>query len=266
MKTQILSKLKDACPWSGMLHLFETVDSTNTLAKSMARSGAPEGTVVIANSQTDGRGRMGREFVSRAGMGVYMSVILRPNCSPAQLMHLTCAVGTAMCDAVENVTGLRPGIKWINDLIMDGRKVGGILTELSVDTATGLTEWAVIGIGINCLQSQDDFPAALHHIAGSLTMATGKPVDRAELSAAMIQALWQLSGVLLTNKSPIMERYRKDCITLGHAITVHTAQDAYPAFARDVDPDGSLIIELPDGSRRTVSSGEVSIRSERGYI
>lgn len=266
MKAEILSQLSAACPWKDTLQLYDTVDSTNDLAKMLARTGAPQGTVLIADCQTGGRGRMGRQFVSQAGMGVYMSVILRPGCSPAQLMHLTCAVGTAMCDAVEDVTGLRPGIKWINDLVLDGRKVGGILTELSVDTATNLVDWAVVGIGINCLQNSSNFPESLHKIAGSLAMAAGKPVDRAALSAAMIQALWKLSSRLLTEKAILLDRYRKDCITLGKAITVHTAQGAYPAVARDVDADGSLVVTLPDGSIRTVSSGEVSIRSERGYI
>ena len=145
------------------IHYFDTIDSTNTRARELARQGASHGTVLIADHQTSGRGRRGRSFHSPAGSGIYMSVILRPNCSPQELMHLTCAVAVAACDAVETTAGIRPGIKWINDLILQNRKLGGILTEMSVDAKTGMVEYAVIGIGINCSQTPNDFPADIRH-------------------------------------------------------------------------------------------------------
>ena len=264
MQENILSNLSAACPWKDTLRLYDTLESTNTLAKELAKSGAPQGTVVIADRQTGGRGRMGRQFHSPAGQGIYLSVILRPGCRAEQLMHLTCAVAVAMCNAVEKAAGLRPQVKWINDLILGGRKVGGILTELSLDGA--MVDFAVVGIGINCNQQAEDFPAALQEIAGSLTMAVGKSIDREALVAAMIDALYTLSTSLLSAKYAYMARYRADCITLGREVAVHSAAGTYSAVAKDIDDDGSLCVHLPDDTVRTVSSGEVSVRGLYGYI
>ena len=124
MKDKILHHLTTECPWRDTLYWYDTIDSTNTRAKQLAKEGAPHGTVLIAGHQTGGRGRMGRTFQSPAGAGVYLSVILRPNCEPAQLMHLTCAAGVAMMDAVEAVSGIRPQVKWINDLVIHSKKTG----------------------------------------------------------------------------------------------------------------------------------------------
>ena len=154
MKENILSNLTAECPCRDTLHWYPTIDSTNTQAKRLAKEGAPHGTVLIAGQQTGGRSRMGRTFQSPAGMGVYLSVILRPNCDPQQLMHLTCAAGVAMVEAVKRVCGILPQVKWINDLVVSGKKLGGILTEMSVDQ--GMVEYAIIGIGINCLQQKED--------------------------------------------------------------------------------------------------------------
>lgn len=252
------------CPWKDTLHLYESVESTNTLAKELAKAGAPHGSVVIADRQTGGRGRMGRQFHSPAGQGIYLSVVLRPNCRAEQLMHLTCAVAVAMCDAVEKVAGLRPQVKWINDLLLGNRKVGGILTELSLDGP--MVDYAVVGIGINCNQRAADFPAELQEIAGSLAMVTKTIINREALAAAMIDALYTLSAALLSSKEAYMARYKADCITLGRAVAVHSAAGTYEAFAEDVDGEGSLCVRLPDGSLRAVSSGEVSVRGLYGYI
>ena len=157
MKEKICSLLPPGKPWGELIHHFDTVESTNTLAKSLAAQGAPQGTVILADHQTGGRGRRGRSFHSPAGSGIYMSVILRPNCPPDKLMHLTCAAAVAMCCAVENATGHRPGIKWTNDLVFGRKKVAGILTELIFD-GSGNVSAAVVGIGINCTQSAGDFP------------------------------------------------------------------------------------------------------------
>ena len=131
MKQEILSALGNH-PWAETLQYHDCVESTNDLAKVLADGGAPHGTVIIAGKQTRGRGRMGRTFQSPADSGIYLSVILRPDCKADKLMHLTCATGVAMCNAVESATGYRPGIKWINDLVACNRKLGGILTELSL--------------------------------------------------------------------------------------------------------------------------------------
>lgn len=261
-----LLTLPGSCPWLKQIRHYSVTDSTNTRAKLLAKKGAPHGTVLLADSQTGGRGRMGRTFVSPAGLGIYLSVILRPGCPTDQLMHLTCAVAVAMCDAIEEAAGFRPGVKWINDLVSGGRKLGGILTELSLDTATGLTEYAVVGIGINCNQQPSDFPPELQDMAGSLQMVTGRSIDRNALAAAMITALHRMDSLLLTQKSRLMTRYRADCITLGQDVAVHATDGLWHGKAMDVDTDGALIIRQPDGSLCTVGSGEVSVRGLYGYI
>lgn len=266
MKEQILSYLSPQCPWGDHLHYYPSIDSTNTRAKAMAAAGAPHGTVLIADSQTAGRGRLGRSFLSPAGSGIYMTVILRPHCRPDGLMHLTCAAAVAMCGAIESVAGLRPGIKWINDLVIGKRKVAGILTELSVDPASGLAQYAVVGIGINCSQRQADFPEELREVATSLALAAGKPIDRPRLAAAMIEAFWQMDGSLLAGRTAIMARYRENCMTLGRAVSVHHFDTVRHGTALDIAEDGALLVRFSDGHTEAVNAGEVSVRGMYGYV
>lgn len=247
-------------PWRGQVHWYQTIDSTNTAAKQMAQNGAPHGTVIIADRQTSGRGRMGRSFRSPAGMGIYLSVILRPRCGAEDLMHLTCAVAVAMCDAVEAASGFRPGIKWINDLLANQKKLGGILTELSIDPATGLVNYAVIGIGINCCQGTGDFPGEIRDIAISVQAVTKRPVDRCRLAAAMIDALWEMDRKLLSQKEDIMRQYKADCATLGQDIFLLRGDRKTACRALDLTDDGALLVQYPDGTVEEVSSGEVSVR------
>ena len=259
MKEQILALLPHSHPWYNNIHWFDTIESTNTEAKKMAQAGAPHGTVLIADRQTGGRGRMGRSFSSPAGMGIYMSVILRPGCKAGELMHLTCAAGVCMCDAIESMTGFRPRIKWINDLIANGKKLGGILTELSLQPGTDIVDFAIVGVGINCLQTQADFPEELQNIAISLSSVT-EAVDRAALAAAMIGAFGAMDHLLLTQKEGLMACYRRDCCTLGQDIYLIRGDNKHPCHAVDVDEDGGLSVIFPDGRTEIVTSGEVSTR------
>lgn len=261
----LLTYLPSDFPWKDRIHYFDTIDSTNTRAKELAAQSAPHGTVLLADRQTGGRGRMGRSFHSPAGKGIYLSVILRPGCHASQLMHLTCAAGTAMCDAVEKAAGLRPGIKWTNDLVVGSRKLGGILTELSLNP-DGTVACAVVGIGINCSHAAEDFPEDIRSIATSLHMVSGSEISREQMIAAMLESLEAMSRELLTGKEAIMAQYRTDCVTLGRQISVVTADRVRHGIARDIDQDGGLIVEFPDGHLEAVSSGEVSIRGMYGYI
>lgn len=263
MKHEILSAL-GSHPWAETIIWYDSIDSTNTEAKRLAAKGAPHGTVVLSGHQTEGRGRMGRTFHSPAGKGIYLSVILRPQCRPGDLMHLTCAVGVAMCDAVEAVSGIRPGIKWINDLILDNRKLGGILTELSLKV-DGTVNYAVVGIGINCSHEETDFPKALRDMAISLQMYNNRPIRQWELSAKMVCALEEMAGNLFSKKYTVMDTYRSDCVTIGKDITVHTPTEDLQGRAVDVEPDGGLAVRLSDGQMRTVQTGEVSVRGLYGY-
>lgn len=250
-------------PWQNNIHYLDTIDSTNTYAKGLAASGAPEGTVIIANHQTGGRGRLGRSFSSPAGMGIYLSVILRPDCFPEELMHLTCAAGVAASNAVVAVTDHTPGIKWTNDLVLGKRKLGGILTELSVDPYARKVEWAVIGIGINCCQQAENFPPEIRDIATSLHLS---PADRPRLAAALIHTLFTMNSSLFAQKAEIMEQFRARCVTVGQEISILRGDEVGHAKAIGVDNDGGLLVQYADGSTGTITSGEVSIRGMYGYM
>ncbi len=262
MQNKIRQQLSAECPWRDTLHWFDTVSSTNMLAREMAQKGAEEGTVVIANHQTHGKGRMGRSFHSPAGQGIYLSIVLRPECKAESLMHLTCAVGVAVCDAIEQISGVRPGIKWINDLVLGNKKLGGILTELSVQN--GMAEFAIVGIGINCLGRAEDFPPEIRDIATSLQAHLDTPVDTEVLVAAMIQNLWDMRNNLFSRN--FMDVYRKDCITLGKEICILQNEQKFYGIAKDLTVDGELIAELSDGATKVVHHGEVSVRGMYGYI
>lgn len=266
MKERILSLVSPDYPWKDSFHWLEETVSTNDDLKVLARRGAPHGTVLIADRQSGGHGRMGRSFHSPGGMGIYFSILLRPQCSPTELMHLTCATAVAMCDALEKAAGIRPGIKWTNDLVCKKRKLGGILTELGL-SASGTVDYVIIGIGINCCQKEEDFVPEIREIAGSVSMVTGKEIDRSVVAAAMMEALWQMDQILLTRKTDILNRYRSDCITIGQEISLlRLGEEVRHGKAIDMDDNGALIVEFSDGHLETVNSGEVSVRGMYGYL
>lgn len=247
-------------PWRDTIAYYDTLESTNTHAKLLAAEGAPEGTVIIAEQQTGGRGRLGRSFSSPAGMGIYLSVILRPDCRPEELMHLTCAAGVAAVRAIDDPN---IGIKWTNDLVLGKRKLGGILTEISVNASTRKVEWAVIGIGINCCQHRWEFPPEIRDIACSLG------IDRQDippLIAALIEALYEIRRDLLTGKAEIMAEFTRRCVTIGSEISILRGDEVRHARAVDVAENGGLRVKYPDGTDETVTSGEVSIRGMYGYL
>lgn len=265
MEQAILNALSPEYPWRDRVHYLPEVDSTNDRLKILAAQGTPHGTAVITDHQTGGHGRRGRSFLSPPGVGIYLSMLLRPECPPADLMHLTCAVGVAMCDAIEKAAGFHPGIKWTNDLVCARRKLGGILTELRLDKS-GNVDYAIIGIGINCCQQESDFPEEIRTVAGSLSMVTGAPVDRARLAAAELEALREMSAGLISRKSEIMAQYRKDCITLGQEVSLVRGEEVRHGLAQDIDGDGALVVRFPDGHTEAVNSGEVSVRGMYGYV
>ncbi len=264
MIQNILRNIPTPCPWRDTVYWYDTVDSTNTKAKELAKAGALHGTVVIAGNQTAGRGRMGRSFSSLEGKGVYLSVILRPGCTADRLMHLTCAAGVAAMKAVEAVCGVCPDIKWANDLVLGGKKLGGILTELGF--AGNIVDYAIIGIGINCCQQEEDFPEELKDIATSMWLQTGRRIDPASLAAALTEQLFFTDWSLLSGKKQLMDTYRQHCITLGKEIVVVQNDIKYTATAIDVDQDGGLLVRLADGAEKIVNFGEVSIRGLCGYV
>lgn len=265
MKEQILRYLSPAYPWEEQLHFFPTIDSTNDHIRALAKAGAPHGTAVIADHQTGGHGRRGRHFHSPCGVGVYLSILLRPRCAPTELMHLTCATAVSMCDAVESSAGFRPGIKWTNDLVSGNRKLGGILTELGF-TPQGKLDYAIIGVGINVRQTEEDFPEEIREMAGSLAMITGRDLDRARVAAAMLEELQRMDTRLLSEKAPILAQYKTDCITLHRDVVLVRGDEKRYGHAIDLDEEGALIVRFADGRTEAVNSGEISVRGMYGYV
>lgn len=265
MTAEIRQHLSPEYPWADRLIYVPVTDSTNRDLRRMGSEGAPHGTALLAGYQTGGKGRLGRSFHSPEGMGIYLSILLRPDCAPTELMHLTCAVAVAMCSAVEKAARFRPGIKWTNDLVFGRRKLGGILTELKL-TREGGVDFVIIGIGINCRQTLQGFPEDIRDMAGSVNMAAGTEVSPALLAAAMLEELHKMDARLLTEKEAILEQYRRDCVTVGQEISVVRGEDIRHGKALSVDGEGALVVEYADGSREAVNSGEVSIRGMYGYL
>ena len=240
---------------------FSQLESTNTYAKGIALSGAPDGTVVIANSQTAGRGRRDRSFLSPADKGIYLSVLLRPSLPPERLTAVTAMAGVAVCDAVERVCAIRPRLKWPNDPVLGGKKLCGILTEMSVEAESGHVQYLVVGIGLNVLHS----PAK---IATSLSMNVEQPISRPALAAAEIEALDRLYADLRAgNLDRYLALYRRDCVNLGKSVQLIDAEGRRETVtAVDIDDSFGLVVRDKEGRQKTVRSGEVSVRGMYGYI
>ena len=242
-------------------HWQEECSSTNDLAKKLAQEGALHGTVVMAHRQTAGRGRMGRTFLSPEG-GVYLSVILRPQIPATELLNLTPRLALCAMHAVEESCHILPQIKWINDLVINGKKVAGILTELGLDEK-GNCAYAVCGVGVNCNGSRDEFPAHLQKTTTSLREETGKAVDISLLAGTLVR---EILALLQTAPQGQMEEYRKNCLTVGKAVQLLRGETIIPATAENVDDDGGLWVCYEDGTREKVTSGEVSVRGLYGYV
>ena len=240
------------------LRAFETLDSTNSELKKLAAEGAPEGTVVIANEQTAGRGRLGRSFASAPGAGIYMSVLLRPCLDPDCAPSLTAVTAVAISRAIEKCCGRAVGIKWTNDLYLRNKKICGILCESSVKD--GRVNYAVLGIGLNVTTRAEEFPEELRETAGSLYTQTGFVFERGKLIAAIIAELSSLYSVWLEGPSVCHAEYKRRCIVLDRQITVTSPGGELEAVAENISSDYGLVLRLPNGERRTVHSGEVKIK------
>ena len=246
-------------PWAGTVEVLDTVDSTNNYLKTRGAAGAAHGSVAVADCQTGGRGRLGRSFDSAPGSGIYLSVLLRPACPPQDLMSLTAQAAVAVRRAIREAAGAEAGIKWVNDLVLGGRKICGILTELSLEAESGLVSYAVVGVGLNCNRPAESFPPELRETAGSILSQTGKRVDRNRMAAAMIRALSELP------KLDWREEYRAACVNIGKAVQILAPGQAPRAgTALDVGPNAELIVQTEAGLE-SVQSGEVSVRGLYGY-
>ncbi len=254
------------CRIGSELLCLDTIDSTNTECKRRAMSGAPEGLVVIADEQTGGRGRLGRSFQSPRGKGLYLTALLRPDLPPQDVTDFTAWAAVAVCDGIEACCGVRPQIKWTNDIVLHGKKLVGILTELGLESETNSLQYLVTGIGVNVNQAREDFDPELRDIATSLSQELGRPVRRAELAAAVVKALDRAYRGFPGNRQEYLDKYRADCMTPGNQVQLITPVSRQEARALEVDDQFRLVVELPDGTRKALSAGEVSVRGMYGYV
>lgn len=261
----ITPALRD-CVIGSRLLLLHRVDSTNTEVKRRAAVGAPEGLVVLSSHQTAGRGRAGRSFHSPEGGGLYLSALLRPALPPEAVVNLTAWVAVSVCDAIQATCGVRPQIKWTNDLILNGKKLCGILTELGLNQKTGELDHLVVGVGINVNQSPDTFPEDIRAIATSLSQELGHGVDQDRLAVEVIRALDRMYAQFPAGKSAYLKRYRTDCLTVGNPVRLVTPSTSRDAVATGIDEDFRLLVEYPDGTTAAISTGEVSVRGLCGYV
>ena len=241
-----------------VIHLFHVVDSTNDEAKALAVRGALEGTVVIADAQERGRGRMGRSWTSPHGVGVYLSVILRPAIQPHDAPSLTLLGAVAVAEAIEKVTGLAAGVKWPNDLIVRGRKVGGILGEVAAETSH--LHYVVLGIGINVNQTEGSFEGELRHTATSLRIEAGRSLDRTALIRSLCEALdrWY-DRFLSEGPAPVLERLRRSCLTLGQRVVARSGDQQLCGLAVDLDDSGALLIQDANQRLHRLIAGDVTL-------
>ena len=262
---ELSSRLKN-CVLGNSLLCFDTIDSTNTECKRRAMTGAPHGLAILSDEQTGGRGRLGRSFQSPKGCGLYLSVLLRPQLPPQEVVDFTAWVAVSVCDGIEAACGVRPQIKWTNDIILGGKKLCGILTELGLESETNSLQYLVTGIGINVNHTPEDFEEELRPIATSLSQYLGKSVRRADLAAEILRALDRMYAGFPHNKQEYLDRYRSDCMTPGNHVQLITPVSRQDAYTVSIDDEFRLVVEFPDGSQKALSAGEVSVRGMYGYV
>ncbi len=242
---------------------FDRVSSTNEVAKELAAQGIPEGTVVIAEEQTGGKGRLGRQWVSPHGQGVWLTLILRPQISPMDAPKLTIMAAVAVARAIAQVSSVTPGIKWPNDILYQGRKLAGILTEMSAEMDT--VNYAILGIGTNVNISEEAFPEELKNQATSLLKEGGTKVNRAKYVQSLLGNLEELYGQLLGGGfDAILAEWRRFSLTIGARVVVTGLKQTMEGLAVDIDETGALILEDTTGQKLKVVAGDVSIRGAQG--
>lgn len=254
--------------WAGSRLVFlEETDSTNNQAKLLAAEGAAHGTLVVADRQTAGRGRRGRSWESPLGTGIFMSLILKPSFMPEHASMLTLVAALAVSRAVEEVTGLETWIKWPNDLVVNKKKVTGILTEMSADM--GEIHYVVLGVGINV--NMTEFPEEIRETATSLYLEAGREVDRAALIAAFLKCFEEEYEKFEKTEdlSLLQEEYNNRLINRGKEVKILDPahlEGGYRGFAQGIDSQGGLMVEKKNRELETITSGEVSVRGVYGYV
>lgn len=240
------------------IHYFDELDSTNNQGKKLAINGCPEGTIVVAEAQNIGRGRLARGWFSPSGQGIWLSVVLRPPFSPQDAPKCTLMAAVAVNEAIMSIAKINCGIKWPNDILCQGKKLVGILTEMSSDMDA--INHIVIGMGINVNIELDDFPPELRDIASSLAIEAGGKISRLELLTTVLERLeYYYQLVIRDGFAPIFDAWRAMSITLGQTVDVIGFNSKFTGVAEDIDTDGALLVRTDHGVEK-VLAGDVSIR------
>jgi BirA family biotin operon repressor/biotin-[acetyl-CoA-carboxylase] ligase len=240
------------------IRVFEETTSTNDVIEKLARDGVKEGVVVFAESQTRGRGRLGRKWTSPAKRGLWFSILLRPDLRPQDATRLTVASATALRRAIAAQTGLKPEIKWPNDILIHGKKVAGILTELSGELDH--VKYVVLGIGIDVNLSQGDFPADLRKVATSLKAELGKPVSRPELAVAILLELdHDYARIAAGQFAVVADEWEEHGTTIGHEVIIRTGDRRIRGRAESLDEDGALLLRTEHGHLERIIGGDVTL-------
>ena len=262
-QAEILSSIRGS--WAGREILYlDEVDSTNTAAKKAAENGAVHGTLVVSERQTGGKGRRGRAWDSPRGTGIFMTLILRPNMAPVHASMLTLVAALVVADGIRECTGAESLIKWPNDIVMSGKKVCGILTEMSADP--DCINYVAVGIGINV--NMEEFPEEIRGVAASIFTETGKKTKRSLLISAVMAAFERYYEVFMktTDMSGLLEDYNGKLANCGRTVRVLDPAGEYSGTAIGIDREGELLVEMEDTTVRRVLSGEVSVRGIYGYV
>ena len=243
---------------------FEETDSTNVQAKALGQAGASHGTLIIAEQQSAGRGRRGRSWESPAGSSIYTTLLLRPEFEPVKAPMLTLVMAVSVADGIREATGLETSIKWPNDIVLNGKKICGILTEMS--TEINHINYVVIGVGINV--NQETFPVELEQTATSLKNESGKTFSRAEIIASIMEKFEKYYKIFLEKEdlSGIQEFYNSILINRGREVRILEPGNEYNAFAVGINETGELLVDTADGVRKNIYAGEVSVRGIYGYV
>ena len=240
------------------IRVFEETTSTNDVIEKLARDGVKEGVVVFAESQTKGRGRLGRKWMSPPHKGLWFSVLLRPDLRPQEATQLTVASATALRRAIKTVAGLSAEIKWPNDLLLGGKKVAGILTEMSAEVDR--VRHLILGLGVDVNQAADEFPAELRNIATSLKIEAGEGISRAELAVEILRELdFDYARIGSGKFSRVADEWEAGCVTIGKNVSVQMGTRLVRGCAESLDDDGALLVRTEHGRLERVIGGDVTL-------
>lgn len=252
------SRLPDVRVIGRDIRVFEETTSTNDVIEKLARDGVKEGVVVFAESQTKGRGRLGRKWISPPHKGLWFSVLLRPDLRPQATTQLTVAAVTALARAIQGQTRLTPDIKWPNDILINGKKVAGILTELTAELDH--VKHVILGIGIDVNLTAADLPADLRKIATSLKIEAGQSVSRPDLAAAMLRELDRDYARACGGQfEQVADEWEERCTTIGHDVTIRMGDRAITGRAESLDDDGALLVRTQHGHLERIIGGDVTL-------